>query len=319
MKESEGLRVEADKSIGFLGPEGTFTQEALATQRDLRGFNLIPYGSIDLILNAVQKDEIGFGFVPIENSIEGTVAATIDSLIFDYDVVIIREVIHDIHLQLLGLPGASKENLTEIWSFSHAFAQCRKFLAAELPKAELKESTSTADGALRVSCTDSPSIAAIAPRVAGEIYGLAELATDIEDHQGNQTRFFLVRKDRIPKPTGDDKTAVACFQLADAPGSLFSILAEFAARNINLTKLESRPSKLELGQYCFIIEFDGHVGSPVVADLFLSLKRKLAGIKFLGSFPRATTNRPATSNLLDSKKDAETLWIKEIQSRIDAD
>ncbi len=312
----EVVKIDAMK-IGYLGPEGTFTQEALRTQSDLNGLDLIPYSSIAILLEAVQDDQIEMGFVPIENSIEGTVAVTIDSLIFDCDLVIVREVVHNIHLQLLGISGAVMDDIAEIWSYSHALAQCRRFLAHNVGAANIKESLSTADGAYRVASSRDIRIAAIAPRIAGEIYQLVELATNIEDHDENQTRFYLVRKGPIPKPTGHDKTSIACFQLADAPGSLFSILAEFSARNINLTKLESRPSKLGLGQYCFVIEFDGHIAEPIVGDLFLSLRRKLADIKFLGSFPNAKITEQDVNNTTKLTPDEASRWVEDIRRRIE--
>lgn len=302
--------------IGYLGPEGTFTEEALLTQADLVQMDLLPFPSIDSVLNAVQNHDIDLGFVPIENSIEGTVAATIDALIFDHKLIIAREVIHDVHLYLLGVEGSTIESLTEVWSYPHALAQCRKFLAQHAPTVTVQASTSTAEAARHVGLQQNVQIGAIAPKVSGNIYDLKRLAENIEDHGDNQTRFYLVQADEVQPPTTHDKTAIACFQLADAPGSLFSILAEFSARNINLTKLESRPSKLGLGQYCFVIEFDGHIASHIVGDLFISLKRKLADIKFLGSFPNAKATNISSSDLAKSIDDDTALWLNEIRSRI---
>ncbi|KJF18431.1 prephenate dehydratase [Acidithrix ferrooxidans] len=303
-----------NKRLGFLGPEGTFTEEALLSQKDLLGFELIPFITIDSVLDALNSGAIDLGFVPIENSIEGTVSATIDSLVFDYDLTIVREVILDIHLQLLGLRGATLSDIKEIWSYPHALGQCRKFTANNLPNAVTNASTSTAEAAKMVALKNDGAIGAIAPRVSGKIYDLSVIAENIEDHKGNQTRFFLVQKDGIPPSTGHDKTALVCFQLSDTPGSLFSILAEFYARTVNLIKLESRPSKEGLGDYCFVIELEGHVSDPIVTDALMSLKRKLPEIKFLGSFPNMTD--PKGLPLESDASDPSRIWINKIIDRI---
>lgn len=301
--------------VAYLGPPGTFTEEALLAQADLAEMDLIPLPSIDAVLEAVTVGGAEFGFVPIENSIEGTVSATIDSLIFDHQLLIIREVISDIHLHLLGIPGTTLAQIEQVWSYPHALAQCRKFTALQIPNAELKASNSTAEAAMLVKEANLTSIAAIAPRVAAKIYQLESLEENIEDHQGNQTRFLVVGKDVIPAPSANDKTAIVCFQLSDQPGSLFSILAEFSARNLNLSKLESRPSKKGLGEYCFVIEFEGHIANHVVADTLVALKRKLADIKFLGSFPKFDDTLTPAERILDGD-DPASQWVAQIRRQI---
>ena len=223
------------------------------------------------MLDAVARGEVELGFVPIENGIEGTVSATIDGLIHDVDLHIQREVVMDIHLHLMARPGTALDDIRSVSSYPHALAQCQKYLAQELPEAEQRAANSTADAARLLGESGSADEAAIAPRLAAERYGLVVLAEDVEDHPDNQTRFVLVAKTRIPKPTGHDKTSIVCFQRADHPGSLHGILGQFAARNINLTKLESRPTKQGLGDYCFVIDLSGHVGDEVVADCLRDL------------------------------------------------
>src|SRR5439155_25564721 len=181
-------------------------------------------------------------------------------------------------------------------------AQCRRFLARELPQAEVMAANSTAEAAEQVGAGVPDGTAAVANALAAKLYGLEVLASDVEDHPENQTRFVALARDGIPVPTGHDKTSIVCFQRADRPGSLLAILQEFAARAINLTKLESRPTKQSLGDYCFAIDFEGHVGDELVADCLRDLRAKVADIKFLGSYPAA---HPHGETI---RRDAEVAW-----------
>jgi prephenate dehydratase len=288
--------------IAFLGPPGTFTEEALLSEPDLAQLELVPVSSLLDVLTATQSGDVDLGFVPIENSIEGTVTATLDTLVFDTDLLIQREIVLDVHLNLLGVPGTRLNEITRVVSFPHASAQCRGFLAQELPGAEIQAANSTADAARQVGEGRSPSTAALAPALSAKLYGLEVLAADVEDHQDNQTRFFVVARSGIPAPTGHDRTSIVCYQQADRPGSLHAILGQFAARNLNLTKLESRPTKRALGDYCFIIDLEGHIDDEVVADCLRDLHAQLAGVKYLGSYPAAGEHGPAL------RRDAEAAW-----------
>src|SRR5207344_369798 len=158
--------------------------------------------------------------------------------------------------------------------------QCRGWLAKKLPAAEARSSHSTSDAAREVSRSKRRDMAAICNALAAEVYGLEVLATEVEDHPENQTRFVLVGRG-VPAPTGHDKTSIVCFQRKDRPGSLLAILQEFAARAINITKLESRPTKRDLGDYCFFIDFEGHLDDELVADCLRDLAAKQAKVKFL--------------------------------------
>lgn len=271
-------------SVAFFGPSGTFTEEALLSQSDLAAAALVPKASIPDVLEAVDNGEVDLGFVPIENAIEGTVTATMDTLIFDVDLLIEREVVLDVHLQLMAKPGTTLDAVTRVHSYPHALAQCRHFFSTTLPDAERAAATSTADAARFVGEEGGHGDAAIANRLAAALYGLEVIADDIEDHPDNQTRFVAVGRHRIPGATGHDRTMIACFQDADRPGSLYGILGQFAARNINLTNLQSRPTKRGLGEYCFIIEIEGHLADPVLRDCLRDLRANLADIKFLGSY-----------------------------------
>ena len=296
-------------SVVYLGPAATFSQEALLTQADLAGADLQPLGSITAVLDAVARGDAPLGFVPIENGIEGTVSATIDGLIHDVDLHIQREVVMDIHLHLMARPDTTLADIRYVSSYPHALAQCQKFLDETLPGVEERAANSTADAARLLGESDGHDGAAIAPRLAAERYGLSVLAEDVEDHPENQTRFVLVARSRVPKPTGHDKTSIVCFQRADHPGSLHGILGQFAARNINLTKLESRPTKQGLGDYCFVIDLTGHVGDEVVADCLRDLHASLAGVKFLGSYPAAGEHGAEQRRQADAAWQAADDWL----------
>ena len=307
------------KRIGFFGPFGTFTEQALRTQADLVDAELVPFYSVPDVLDAVAKDEIDAGFVPIENSIEGTVNFTQDALIFDYELLIQREVVLDIEHCLLARKGTTLADVTTVHSIPVATAQCSVWLRTNLPNADVQVANSTADAARTVGRigAEETGMAALAPANAAALYGLEVIARDIADHAGNQTRFVLVARDGIPAPTGHDKTGIVVFQRADEPGSLISILQEFAARRINLSLLSSRPTKAGgLGDYCFIIYADGHVGDELMADVLRDLHTKQGGVKFLGSYPAAGEQAHSAREHADSRwKDADD-WVSHLRTQI---
>jgi prephenate dehydratase len=306
--------------IGFLGPEGTFTEEALLSEPDYAAAQIVPLGSLVDVLDSVRTGQVDLGFVPMENAIEGTVRDIIDSLVFDFELRIQREVILDVHLHLMAPPGTVLRDLERVASIPVATAQCRRFLTGQLPGVESVATNSTAEAARLLGQGDpaltSRPTAAIAPRLAAKLYGLEILAEDVEDHPENQTRFVSLARSGIPLPTGHDRTSIACFQSADHPGSLYGILGQFAARNINLTKLESRPTKQALGDYCFIIDFEGHLADAVVADCLRDLHAELAGVKFLGSYPAAGPGGAAIRREADNSQRRAGLWIDELRSEI---
>jgi len=272
------------RTVVYFGPRGTFTEEALLSQPDLAAAQRADARSVPDVISAVERGEFDGGLVPIENMIEGSVSVTLDTLAFDSELLIQREIDLPVSLQLCAKPGVSLADVATVVSFPHALAQCRGWLAKKLPAAEARASHSTADAAREVARSKRGDLAAICNRLAAELYGLEILATEIEDHPENQTRFVLVGRG-IPAPTGHDKTTIVCFQREDRPGSLLGILQEFAARAINLTKLESRPTKRGLGDYCFFIDCEGHIADELVADAFRNLAAKQAEVKFLGSYP----------------------------------
>lgn len=308
--------------IGFLGPRGTFTEEALRSDPALARAELRPMRSFVHVLDAVTSGHVDYGFVAIENSIEGTVSITMDQLVFEQELIIVGEVVIPVTQNLVGPPGTALGDIKRVVSFPHATGQCRGWLAANLPDVEEVAATSTAEavrevgediGGLRDGRT-----AAIGTALAASLYGLEVLAAEIEDHKDNSTRFVLVgRPDRgIPPASGHDKTSVVCFQSADRPGSLHGILGQFSARDLNLVKLESRPTKKGLGDYCFIIDFEGHVGDEVVADCLRDLHAGLRSLKFLGSYPAAGAHGAGARRAATEAWHAADRWIEGIRSNI---
>jgi prephenate dehydratase len=281
------MQVTPTTTIAYLGPSGTFTEEALLTQPDLAGAKRLSFGSFWDILDSVDRRQADIGLVPIENSIEGTVNVTLDQLIFSHELWIVREFHLSVSQCLIGLAGAPLDLVKKVISMPVATAQCRSWLSQNLAGAEEEASSSTADAVRRVAEAQDPQVAAIGTKHAADLYGLQPLASGIEDHDGNTTRFVVVARPEwgIPAPTGHDKTSIVCFQSSDHPGNLHMILGQFAARNLNLTKLESRPTKKALGEYCFAIDVEGHLADEVLADCLRDLHATLPAVKFLGSYP----------------------------------
>jgi prephenate dehydratase len=296
--------------IGYLGPEGSFSHEAVSTIDDIES---VACDSLADLLAAVADSSLDQGLVPIENAIEGTVSATIDGLVFDHELVMVREIVIPIRLHLLARPGVSIEQLTSVRSYVHALAQCRGYLhRLDVP---IEQTTSTSQAAREVA-DSTESWAAVASTLAGELFGLVALASDVEDHADNATRFVVVGRRDVAAPTGHDRTTIVCFQDADRPGSLYGILGRFAARDINLTKLESRPTKRGLGDYCFVIEFEGHVADDVVADCLADLQAHLTRVKFLGSYPVTGLGASDRREEVAEARRSADQWIAEIRSRI---
>jgi prephenate dehydratase len=186
-----------------------------------------------------------------------------------------------------------------------------------LPDVEVRAALSTADAAREVAKSKRRDQAAICNALAAELYGLDVLATEIEDHPENQTRFVVVGRG-VPAPTGHDKTSIVCFQREDRPGSLLAILQEFAARAINLTKLESRPTKRGLGDYCFFIDVEGHVSDELVADVFRNLMAKQADVKFLGSYPVGGDQEAGVERRRAAGKawKSAAAWVERLRSQV---
>jgi prephenate dehydratase len=301
--------------VGFLGPHGTFAEEALLTQPDLAAGDAVPFRDVPHVITAVEQGEVDVGLVPIENSIEGSITVTLDTLAFDTELLVQREVDLPVSLHLCAPPGTELSDITTVVSHPNPLGQTRMWLAKHLPDAVSLAANSTAEAAQQVAKSRKRGMASIGTAQGAANAGLEVLVSDIEDHPENQTRFVLVGYG-VPAPTGHDKTSVVCFQRQDRPGSLLAILQEFAARAINITKLESRPTKRDLGDYCFFIDFEGHLDDELVADCLRNLAAKQARVKFLGSYPVAAADgqrrrRAATKAWRDANA-----WLSSLREQI---
>jgi prephenate dehydratase len=290
-REAAGTAAEAPtRTIAYLGPEGTFAEAAarLVTGSDEPGA-LQPYGDVTDVLRAVAEGTASVGVVPIENTLEGSVTATLDALAFETELVIEGELELPIALVAAARPGVSVEDATEVVSHPVPLAGCRRWLAANLPEAIRTPAASTARAAELVAGSDAPAVAIVNP-LAAERYGLEVVARDISDRKGNTTRFVVVGHE-VPAPTGWDKTSMVVFIEANRPGALLQLLEIFAERELNLTKIESRPTKAELGEYCFFLDVEGHLTGERVGDALAAVKRTHRDVKVLGSYRRSGARR----------------------------
>ena len=274
----------ATAKYAYLGPAGTFTEAAL---RGITGADdqLTPFANVTAALEAVRTGGYDHALVPIENSVEGVVARTLDELATGSPLVITAETTIPVSFSLLVLPEHAGKPITRVATHPHAESQCRAFIARELPGAEVIATPSTAAAAegLAGGAWD----AAIASKSAAEKYGLHTVATDIGDNPGAVTRFVLVeRPGSLPEPTGFDRTSLVAYIGMDHAGALLEILTEFAKNDVNLTFIQSRPTGRELGHYHFIIDVEGHLADDAVKNSIAGLREICEDIRVLGSYPR---------------------------------
>lgn len=270
--------------IGFLGPKGTFSHEALLKYANGFSYAACDFSSIPDILQAVQDNTVDEAIVPIENSIEGAVNATMDIMASDVDLLIKYELVIPVRENLLVKKGTGADDIKYVLSHPQPLGQCRRFLAASLPKAQIKVTYSTAGAAEEVSKGTGDS-AAIGSAVAADVYGLDIAVRDIHDCESNFTRFVVIAREDSER-TGSDKTSLV-FSTEDKPGSLYSILDIFNLWNINMSRIESRPAKNQLGRYIFFVDIIGHRDDDDIRDAITMVKRKTSFFKFLGSYPTA--------------------------------
>lgn len=269
-------------SVAFLGPKDTFSHMAA-----LRVFGYSadyhPLPSFADIFTEVERGRIDYGIVPVESSMGGSVSDTLDRFIHS-DLKIINEVL--LHITQNIMAKCPLDQVTKVYSKDNALLQCRNWLRANLPKAELVEVSSTAEAARRAN--EETGVAAIASRLAADTYGLDLLAERIEDAPHNYTRFFVIGQQMV-KPTGDDKTSLM-LHIKDKPGALYQLLLPFQENNISLTRIESRPSQKKAWEYVFFMDILGHAEDPEIKTVLSKIEGQVDNLKILGSFPRAEFN-----------------------------
>lgn len=270
----------------YLGPEGTFTEAALRTLPEAATRELVPMVSVPAALDAVRNGEAAAALVPIENSVEGGVTATLDELAAGEPLMIYREVLLPITFALLVRPGTKLSGVKTVTGHPVAQPQVRNWLRAQLPEAVWESAASNADGARLVQ--EGRYDAAFAGEFAAATYGLEPLVTEIHDAENAETRFVLVgRPARPAAPTGADKTSVVIWMGDDRPGALLELLQEFAVRGVNLMLIQSRPTGAGIGNYCFAVDAEGHISERRVGEALMGLRRICPKVRFLGSYPRA--------------------------------
>jgi prephenate dehydratase len=304
-----------DKPVqyAYLGPEGTFTEAALLAFDSAAAGQAMPCVSIQATLDAVRTGAAERGMVPIENSVEGAVTATLDELASGTDLVICAEVPLPVAFALLARPGTGLADIYSVGGHPQAQAQCRRWLADRLPAASWRPAASNAEAARQVA--EGQLDAALAGAFAADMYGLEVLVADAHDRADAVTRFVVVTQPGpLPAATGSDRTSLVAFLAEDHPGALMELLTEFAVRGINLMRIESRPTGDGLGRYYFFIDCEGHVDDARVGEALMGLRRVCADVRFLGSYPRhdggPTHIRAGTS---DAEFAAAAAWLSRLR------
>lgn len=298
----------------YLGPEGTFAEAALRTIPEVADGSTHPAKTVHAAIEAVRAGTADAAVVPLENSVEGSVASTLDELATGAPLRIVREVLLPVTFSLLVRPGTDAAAVATVATHPHAEAQTRRWLREHLPAADVSLTSSTAAAAMAVARGEHD--AAVAAPIAGVRARLEPLAEDIADNPGAVTRFVLLtRPGPPPAPTGADKTSLVAFIRDDRTGALLEVLTEFAVRGVNLTRIESRPTGGQLGRYCFSVDCEGHVADARVGDALAALHRVCADVRYLGSYPRGG---PARASELPPGRDdaaftAAAEWLRELR------
>ena len=274
------LALEEPVKVAFLGPGGTFTQQA-AIKHFGHSAVCVPMSAIDEVFREVTAGAVNYGVVPVENSTEGVVSHTLDSFM-DSNLKICGEVVLRIHQHLLVSENTRRDHITRIYSHAQSLAQCRKWLDAHWPMAERVAVNSNAEAARRIK--GEWNSAAIAGDMAAEIYGLEKIAEKIEDQPDNSTRFLIIGNQEV-QISGADKTSIVV-SMRNQPGALHSILEVFQVHNIDLTRIETRPSRSGTWNYVFFIDFSGHIDDPVIRIVLERLGERANDLRVLGSYPK---------------------------------
>jgi chorismate mutase/prephenate dehydratase len=275
------LALENPIKVAYLGPEGTFTQAA-ALKHFGHSAVAIPFSAIDEVFREVEAGAVNYGVVPVENSTEGVVNHTLDNFMGS-NLKICGEVELRIHHNLMVSSVTNTNSISRIYSHAQSLAQCRKWLDAHYPNAERVAVNSNAEAAKRLK--GEWNAAAIAGAMAAELYGLKIIAEKIEDQPDNSTRFLIIGKQAVP-PSGIDKTSIVV-AMRNEPGALHKLLEPFHRHNIDLTRVETRPSRTGAWTYVFFIDFVGHVDEPLINDVMNEVAGRCADLKLLGSYPKA--------------------------------
>jgi chorismate mutase / prephenate dehydratase len=273
------LALENPIKVAFLGPEGTFTEQA-ALKHFGHSAVTVPLAAIDEVFREVEAGTCHYGVVPVENSTEGVVNHTLDNFM-DSNLTICGDVVLRIHQNLMVSEVTKTENITRIYSHAQSLAQCRKWLDAHYPQAERVALSSNSEAAKRIKSEWNS--AAIAGEMAAERYGLQILANKIEDRPDNSTRFLIIGKQKVA-PSGDDKSSIMV-AMRNEPGALHGLLEPFQRHGIDLTRVESRPSRTGPWNYVFFIDFTGHQADPAVAQALSEVAKHASDVKILGSYP----------------------------------
>ena len=297
--------------VSFLGPRGTFAEAALRTLAIADAAELLPAASVHEALRMVRAGESDLAIVPIENSVEGAVTLTLDELTNGEPLVIVDEAVLAVQFSLVAPGGVTLADVERIATHPHAHAQVMAWLRANLPDAVVLPALSTAGAAAALLEVPRPFDAAISQAITADIYGLSILADNIGDTQDATTRFVLVSKPgELPDPTGADKTTLSLFMHADHPGALLAILTEFAVRGVNMTRIESRPTRRALGDYFFSVDIEGHVADARVAEALMGLHRICLDVRYLGSYPSHDGKAPVLRPGVTDEDFAEaTQWL----------
>ena len=306
------------RRLSFLGPAGTFTEQALRSMPEVSAADAVPCATVTVALDDVRGGRADGAVVPIENSVEGSVPVTLDELATGAPLMITAEVTVPVAFSLLVRPGVTLDQVRTVGTHPHAEAQTRRWMADHLPGARVVHSASTAAAAAALVEHGGAGIgwdAAIAAPLAAEHYHLEPLATGIGDNPDAVTRFVLVtRPGRPTAPTGRDKTSLVAFMREDHPGALLEILEQLTTRGVNLTRIESRPTGAALGDYCFSIDAEGHIEDRRVGEALMGLRRVCADVRFLGSYERhdgkAPQIRPGTT---DEEFNSAVEWLARLR------
>jgi prephenate dehydratase len=300
--------------IAYLGPEGTFTEAAL---RQMIEVGMVPQPSGDAVqpvptestraaLDSVRDDVADYACVPIENSIDGSVIPTLDTLAIGTPLQVFAELTLDVAFNIVVKPGRTADDVRTLAAFPVAAAQVRRWLAAHLPAVELRPANSNADAAQQVA--DGHVDAAVSSPLAGTHRGLAALAEGVVDEANARTRFVLVGQPAPPPArTGADRTSVV-LRIDNVPSALASALTEFGMRDIDLTRIESRPTRTELGTYMFFLDCVGHIDDDAVAEALKALHRRCADVRYLGSWPMG-----AAAGAPPPQLDEASRWLHQLR------